>query len=69
MSRQSLRIEHVEVFPSWIGECNYEDNTISLFRVGAIGSDGGLTAASPATVPTGTNPEFVVFYTAAAPTQ
>lgn len=42
---------------------NFDANVLSLFT---IGSDGSVTPATPATVPTDTTPEFVVFYTAAA---
>jgi 6-phosphogluconolactonase (cycloisomerase 2 family) len=49
---------------------NNIDNTISLFKVAGAGSTtpppGGLTATNPATVPTDTAPQFVVFYTAAS---
>jgi 6-phosphogluconolactonase (cycloisomerase 2 family)/uncharacterized protein YjdB len=47
---------------------NNFDNTISLFTIGSASSSapGGLTAASPPTVATDTQPLFVTFYTAAS---
>jgi 6-phosphogluconolactonase len=42
---------------------NNFDNTISLFQVSGTGA---LTPSTPATAPTETTPQFVVFYTAAA---
>lgn len=42
---------------------NFGANDISLFT---IGSNGAATPASPATVASGTNPEFIVLYTAAS---
>jgi 6-phosphogluconolactonase (cycloisomerase 2 family) len=42
---------------------NFGANDISLFT---IGSNGAATPASPATVASGTNPEFIALYTAAS---
>ena len=45
---------------------NFDSGTISLFKIGA---DGSLSASPTPTVATGTGPEWVVFYTAADPSE
>ena len=60
---QGMAVDPTGVF---LAVDNLDSDTISLFKIAA---DGTLSPSSTPTVPTGTGPQFVVFYTAASPAE